>query len=417
MNNQSAKAVNQQSPHDGAETPASTSPALQASSDGPLFVFTGGGTGGHLFPGLAVAETLLAQVENARVLFLSTGRHVEEQIFKNAEVETELTPQIRLRDAIRHPFRFVTSYLKAKRIAKRIIRELKPAAIIGLGGIASVPLIRLAGGIPVVLLEQNVLPGRTTRWLAKKYPVMMSFQRTADWLPKSANHVLTGNPILESIRNLLTDSSSTGATGTTQKTLLVLGGSQGSRQVNDSVLDAVSKLRDDLSSWTIHHQTGPSESDRVRSAYDELGIGNDVQEFFTDMSSRYQQATLAISRSGATTLAELALAGVPAIFIPFPQARDDHQTLNALHYVDQGAARLIDSHQPLSVGSELRDTLNDLIRTSPDSLQAMRIRMKEQAKPNAAEEVVQAILSQCGSRAMRIVPKQSRKPSSENSDN
>ena len=180
---------------------------MKQTSCDPLFVFAGGGTGGHIFPGLAVAESLMDALPQSRILFLSTGRPVEDRIFAGADFETLLTPAIRMRDMIRHPMRFVAAFVKATSIAKRIIREQQPAAIIGLGGVASVPLIRVAKKTPVVLLEQNVLPGRTTRWLAKRHAVMLSFNRTRAWLPNSDQHIVTGNPVQKSIQALVQSAS------------------------------------------------------------------------------------------------------------------------------------------------------------------------------------------------------------------
>lgn len=364
---------------------------MKQTSCDPLFVFAGGGTGGHIFPGLAVAESLMDALPQSRILFLSTGRPVEDRIFAGADFETLLTPAIRMRDMIRHPMRFVAAFVKATSIAKRIIREQQPAAIIGLGGVASVPLIRVAKKTPVVLLEQNVLPGRTTRWLAKRHAVMLSFNRTRAWLPNSDQHIVTGNPVQKSIQALVQPASD-GRSTKSRQTLLVLGGSQGSQQVNAAVIAAVTALRSEFGAWKILHQTGAEDCERTRRAYQDLGIDHDVQEFFTDMGSIYRQATLAICRSGATTLAELALSGVPSIFIPYPNAKDDHQTLNARHFVDAQAALMVDSQDRSQVPAALQEALTTVIG-NVNTLPSMRQKMLAEGIPDAAKNVAREILN------------------------
>ena len=356
----------------------------------PLFVFAGGGTGGHLFPGIAVADALVELEPRSRILFVSTGRPVEITVLAEFGFDTQLMPTIRVSDLLRHPIRFASSFWRATRVCKQLVRDRKPAAIIGLGGVASVPLIRVAKGIPVVLLEQNVLPGRTTRWLAKQHPVLMSFERTRKWLPNSAAHVATGNPVQASIRQLFDQEPL--AEPPQKKALLVLGGSQGSKQVNDAVLACATELRGDLAGWSILHQTGPGEADRIRDAYAQLGLQFEVQEFFSNMASVYQRATIAIARSGATTLAELAIAGVPAIFIPYPEAKDDHQTLNAQHFVEAEAAFMVNSHDRENVSTELRRLLSSLVSNAPLRT-SMRTQMRAAAVPDAAQNVAREILA------------------------
>jgi UDP-N-acetylglucosamine--N-acetylmuramyl-(pentapeptide) pyrophosphoryl-undecaprenol N-acetylglucosamine transferase len=353
----------------------------------PLFVFAGGGTGGHLFPGIAVGEALKELVPDSRILFLHTGRPVEESVLADAGFETLFIPPIRTRDLLKHPLRFASAFLKATRECKRIVKDRQPAAIIGLGGVASVPLIRVARNRTVVLLEQNVLPGRTTRWLAKRHPVLMSFERTRTWLPNPHKHIVTGNPVARSIANLFRPETPLPK----KNCLLILGGSQGSSQVNEAVLSSVSELRDELKSYTIIHQTGSSDCERVRGSYQQLGLRHEVQEFFTDMADVYSKASIVVARSGATTLAELAIAGIPAIFIPYPNAKDDHQTINAQQFVESGAALLVDSHHAAHMASDLSKRLKSLI--ADDTLRkSMAGKMRSLATPDAARNVAREIL-------------------------
>jgi UDP-N-acetylglucosamine--N-acetylmuramyl-(pentapeptide) pyrophosphoryl-undecaprenol N-acetylglucosamine transferase len=368
--------------HDSSSLPKTSIPQNDS-----LFVFVGGGTGGHLVPGLAVAEALIRLVPHSTIMFLHTGREVEKTILASVDHEIQLIPLVRTRDILRHPFRFVSAFWKATRTCQKIVRHRKPTAIIGLGGVASVPMIRVAKKTPVVLLEQNVLPGRTTRWLAMRHPVLMSFEQTRDLLPNPDAHVLTGNPVSRTLCDLSVNT----VQDSDETTLLVLGGSQGSRQVNDAVIASVKQLGAAMKRVVIVHQTGSGDCDRVREAYEQMGIQHEVQEFFGDMHNLYQRATIAVARSGATTLAELAIAGIPSIFIPYPQAKDDHQTVNARQFVEAGAAVMVDSHDTANVASQLQQHLSELLNDAA-LRESMRTQLQTLAMPNAADNVAQEII-------------------------
>jgi UDP-N-acetylglucosamine--N-acetylmuramyl-(pentapeptide) pyrophosphoryl-undecaprenol N-acetylglucosamine transferase len=169
--------------------------------------------------------------------------------------------------------------------------------------------------------------------------------------------------------------------------LLVLGGSLGSRQINDSVLTAVEQCATELTDWKIIHQTGPEGADDARSLYSRLEIAHDVAPFFADLPSRLAEATLAVARAGATTLAELAAVGVPAVLVPYPTAADDHQTRNAQLFVETGAAAMVTSADGSFAPVDLVPTLKPLLADQPHLLN-MSQAMKTLARPEAAKEVV-----------------------------
>lgn len=355
-------------------------------SSSPFYLFAGGGTGGHLAPGIAVAEHLKRERPDCRIRFAGTGRRVERQMLEPAPFEYSVCQSLPLRDLLRHPLRFMISQSKAYREACRSILTDRPEAIIGLGGFASVPYALAAARhrVPCLLLEQNTIPGRANRWLARWHPICLTFEESARHLPQSARTHLTGNPLRSAIHQL---SNSEDSRMLDQPTLLVLGGSLGSRQVNGSMINALDELTEEMAGWQIIHQTGPDGVDDVRAAYSRHGIPHEVAAFFPDLSSCLNRATLVVARAGATTLAELAAVGVPAVLIPYPNATDDHQTGNALFFQRAGAAEIVRSNRRHSAPVDLAPVLKPLILSESRRSEMSRA-MKSLAKPNAAADVV-----------------------------
>lgn len=367
-----------------------------ATMAGRLFVFAGGGTGGHLAPGLAVAAELRRREPDCRIRFVGSGRPIEQQMLGDTDYEIvacDVQPLAQLR---RRPFRMLRAHWNAYQAERRCMQTDRPAAVIGLGGYASLPSMLAAKKerIPGLLLEQNAIAGRATRLLARWFPVCTTFAESVSSLPRAAIVHVTGNPLRPELIDLARtahaadEPSSPDAApqqGGAKRTLLVLGGSQGSREVNSAVLAAAEELAATLlSGWRVIHQTGPDDVAIVRSTYDRLGIEHVVEAFFGDLSSFYRDAGLCVSRAGATTLSELAAAGVPAILIPYPQAADDHQRFNANVFKDVGAAIVTD---PDSAAADVTDSLRFMLADSAKR-DAMRIAMSGQARIDAAVNVV-----------------------------
>lgn len=359
-----------------------------------LFVFAGGGTGGHLAPGIAVAAELRHREPDCRIRFIGSGRPIEERMI--APTGYELTshdapPLVQIK---RRPLHFLTAHWKAIRDARRAFLSDRPAAVIGLGGFASAPIVIAAQreGIPVVLLEQNVIPGRANWWLARRHPICVTFDETRRHLPKKATCHVTGNPLREEILALDTPESPLPSGKRDKPTLLILGGSHGSRQINESVLNAARELSKQLADWHIIHQTGPDGSDEARRLYSECNLSATVKPFFDNLPQLYEQTTLAISRAGATTLTELATAGIPSILIPYPLAAADHQTHNARAFADAGAAILIDNPTRTSEPLALTDILAELV-ARPDRLSEMATATETLARPDATRNVTEFILA------------------------
>ena len=354
------------------------------------YVFAGGGSGGHLFPAIAVARELQRRQPASRIVFVVGSRPVEQDILSREPFERRQLDAIASSELIRNPLRFGWRNWTAVRTAAKSLRELRPRVVIGCGGYISVPVAVAASRcrIPVVLLEQNVVPGRATYWLARRAnAVCTSFEETAAQLPGGCRAIVTGNPVRSEIATL----TETPRKGSKERpTLLVLGGSQGAASVNEALLRFAERHAAALAEWQIVHQTGTRDELTVRDRYAELSLNAVVSSFLVDMATAFVSADIVVSRAGATTLAELACAGRPAVLIPFPGAVRDHQRRNAESYAQTGAAVLASDGSADELTSSLLPLLSDAARR-----QRMSEQMRRFARPSAthcvADVVQQAI--------------------------
>jgi len=309
-----------------------------ATRHAPHIVFAGGGTGGHLFPGLAVAQRLTEIDPRLRITFAGSGKALERRQVALAGFEylaLRCHPWPRRLGSV---LSFVRENLAGLCASRQFLASEPVSAVVGLGGYTSVPMARMAvrQGIPLVLLEQNAVPGRATRWLARRATVVCSsYPQTQRELPAGAAVRLTGNPIRAGLRPA--DPHGT--------QLLVLGGSAGARTLNENVPQALDRVRKRLAGWKIIHQTGQSEVEPTRDRYRNLGIDAEVLGFLDDLPAVLNRTALAICRAGGTTLAELSVTGVPAILVPYPHAANDHQRRNAEAFLAAGACRVVDERQ------------------------------------------------------------------------
>lgn len=361
------------------------------------FLFAGGGSGGHLFPGIAVAEELRLQHPAVRIVFVGSTRAIESKIFEERDFEHRTTPAEPLPMLKRSPVRFLWRNWQACRTAKRLLEQLQPSAVIGLGGFASAHVVWAASRrrIPVILLEPNLIPGRTTRWLSRfASQVCVSYPEILPRLPFAKRVIVTGNPVRTEIAtfNRIENSETSLASHLVRKReLLILGGSQGAESLNEAVLAAVLELQSQFRDWTIVHQTGPRQTDFVRRRYEQMGLIATVEPFFRDLPKRYLTATLVVTRAGATTLAELACVGVPMVLVPFPNAADDHQQANAQMFADQQAAVVVKhAARAETTANSLENTLRDLINNSERRTQMSRA-ARRLARPDAARQVANVI--------------------------
>ena len=356
------------------------------------FIFAGGGTGGHLFPGVAVALELMRREPNARLLFVGSERELEQTILARHGLEHRSLPVESLRELSRHPWRFATRNWTAWRAARQMMREERPSVVIGLGGYASAPLVWQASRArcPVVLLEQNVIPGRATRWFSRSANlVCTSFAETRERLPRGVKVEVTGNPVRREIAEL---TSHRATASTAPRELLVLGGSQGADSLNEAVVATLRLLAEARSGWRVVHQTGARQVEAMRRAYAELLIDAVVEPFFDDMLARYRAASLVVSRAGATTLAELACCGLPMILLPYPHAADDHQRANALACAERGAAMVVEHLADAgATATALVDPLKSLLTNEPRRV-ALSAAARAGARPEATSAVVDRLI-------------------------
>jgi UDP-N-acetylglucosamine--N-acetylmuramyl-(pentapeptide) pyrophosphoryl-undecaprenol N-acetylglucosamine transferase len=286
--------------------------------------------------------------------------------------------------------RFANRLWQSAQAAQALLPSCHASLVIGLGGFASVPVVwaaRLAG-IPLVLLEQNVVPGRATSWLCRSANLTcLGFSDAARRLPRSAAHAVTGNPVRGSIAAMAAEAANEGA----RRSLVVLGGSQGSVALNEAFLSSVERMPAPLSGWRIVHQTGVRDADHVRRRYEACGTSAEVASFFDDPVQLYRDAGLAVSRAGALTLSELACAGVPAVLIPYPKAIRNHQRLNAYTFEHIGAARVVrQSRDPEKTTAHLQEELAALLPNS-DLRSRMARAMRSLARPDAASIVADEV--------------------------
>lgn len=343
-----------------------------------------GGTGGHLFPGIALGEALKSR--GREVMFVSGMRKVEEYIFsQNGITPLKLDVEGFVGRRVFNKFQAGYKLIKAVFRAMKIIKGYDPDVVFATGGYVSVPVIAAARLLNKVtgLHEQNSIPGVANRVLGKMVDrVFVSIKGSESWFPQE-KVVFSGNPVRESLIKSLSSRREKKGLG-----LLILGGSQGARAINELALEVVPDLLEEFKELRVIHQTGMDHYERVLEDYKKrLKVFDrlEVFPFIKDMGWAYSQADLVISRSGATTLAELFAAGLPAIFIPFPYATHDHQKKNAEAVVKQGGALLFLEREVTP--QELKKTVTELL-SSPERLKKMAKAMKSMFVPNASEIII-----------------------------
>ena len=332
-------------------------------------VFAGGGTAGHLFPGLAVAKELSANRPGVRITFAGAGKPLERQHIAAAGFDFVPVPCRPLPRKAREAIPFVVENMAGYFAAGRLLDEENIAGVVGLGGYVSVPICRAAARrrLPLVLLEQNVVPGKANRWLSHFASLICtSFVQTEERVHSRCPIRCTGNPI----RNFVVQASrlpsttetatlhSAAGTAAPRPRLIVLGGSGGARSLNENVPRALYKIRHLLNGWEILHQTGEGGVESTRELYRKFALEARVDAFWPDLPGLLAGSSLAVCRAGGTTLAELSAAATPAVLLPYPQAANNHQRKNANVYVAAGAACLLDERE---VTGRLDDRLAELL--------------------------------------------------------
>lgn len=348
-------------------------------------IVTGGGTGGHLFPAIAVARGVRQRAPESKILFIGTGRRIDNRAFAGLEFDREILNFSGVKGlGVAGAFRSAVLLPRAILKAVRILKGFRPDLVFAVGGYVTGPVLLAAKllRVPVCIHEQNSVPGLANRLAGKLADrVCISLPCAPPFTENKT--VQTGNPIR---REILDAAEKKTAADGNSATLLVLGGSQGAHKINRLMLEAATVLQGVGESIEIIHQTGRADEKMVRKGYEQIGMRAEVADFFSDMARLYERADLVLSRAGATTLAELAVMGLPAVLIPYPFAADDHQTTNARYYVRGGGA-LVFSESELDgagLGGEIAALLQDRVR-----LQTMADGMKSLGKPDATETIVE----------------------------
>jgi len=377
----------------GPSAPEATSAGYRNSgqpSNRPLrIVIAGGGTGGHLFPGIAVAQEFGTRNPASRIIFVSTGNPLERSVLSKTgyTLQTVAAAGIKGR-GLWNQIKSVAKIPKGILEANRILKNFAPDLTVGLGSYSAGPVVFAAWlrRIPIVIHEQNILPGITNRILSRfANRIYISFENTRSHIdPRKIRW--TGNPVRQEILDSGHRSIDIKTHESDAKpfTVLIIGGSQGAHKINMAVIAALDHLRH-LKYLHFIHQTGQADELLVREAYRRSKVSGTVQAFFDNMAEQYGRADLIICRAGATTVAEITALGKPAIFIPFPFAADNHQVLNAGSLSDEGAAEML-IEKDLN-GKVLSEKLNNYA-AHPAELQNMSARAKQLGKPDAAKNIV-----------------------------
>jgi UDP-N-acetylglucosamine--N-acetylmuramyl-(pentapeptide) pyrophosphoryl-undecaprenol N-acetylglucosamine transferase len=346
-----------------------------------------GGTGGHIYPGIAIANEILDRDPASEVLFVGTARGLEKRIvpengFQLALINSAGLKNVGLVGKLKGMMVLPRSFWEAR----KIIREFRPDVVVGAGGYVSGPVVMTAHfmKLPTMIMDSNALPGFANRRLARYVDkAALTFDAALPYF--GSKGIVTGNPVRKEFFTIAESRPSKPVN------VLIFGGSQGARAINNAIVEALPLLAERRADMRITHQTGEAQYEEIRLAYAESGWDDvQVREYISNMVEAFEAADLIISRAGATTCAEATAAGRAALMIPFPTAADDHQRKNAEAMAEKGAARMI--LQADLNGKVLAHEIVDLI-DDPATLARMGSAARSLARPDAAAAAVDMIES------------------------
>jgi UDP-N-acetylglucosamine--N-acetylmuramyl-(pentapeptide) pyrophosphoryl-undecaprenol N-acetylglucosamine transferase len=355
-------------------------------------IISGGGTGGHIYPAIAIANAVKAKLPDAEILFVGAEGKMEMEKVPKAGYDIIGLPiaginRSQLLANVSFPFKLIRSWWKAR----QIVKDFKPDAAVGVGGYASGPLLLVANmmGVPYLIQEQNSYAGVTNKFLARgARRICVAYPQMETFFPAS-KILMTGNPVRRDILEL--DGKREAALAhfglrTQPKTLLVIGGSQGARTINEAIDGGLTQLTQ--AGYQVIWQTGKPYIERAKKAAEFFDNQTFVSDFIYEMDLAYAAADVVVSRAGALSVSELCLAGKPAILVPLPTAAEDHQTKNAMSLVNQQAAILV--KDKLARQSLVKRTLELLENTSEQA--QLRQQILTLAKPEAAEQIAGEVI-------------------------
>jgi len=354
-------------------------------------LIAGGGTGGHLYPGLAVARELLTRRGDAHVTFVGTASGIESRVIPREGLDLDVIRSAGLKGkSLSALIRGLGLLPLSAWDAWRVLSRRRPKVVIGVGGYSSGPVVLLAAlrGMPTLLMEQNAMPGLTNRLLARVVSA------AAVTYPESLPHFagkgfVTGNPVrAQFFEGRRTHGQSDVPPRAAR--VLVFGGSQGAHAINVAMVEAAPRLAAATGRPAITHQTGERDLEMVRDGYRRAGLEARVEPFLFAMDDEMTAADLVLCRAGATTLAELVAVGRPSILVPLPTATDDHQRKNARALVAAGAARMIEQEE--LTGERLASELLALVEDAPARRQ-MEQAARRLARPDAASAIVEKVIA------------------------
>jgi UDP-N-acetylglucosamine--N-acetylmuramyl-(pentapeptide) pyrophosphoryl-undecaprenol N-acetylglucosamine transferase len=360
-------------------------------------IISGGGTGGHIYPAIAIAQTLKSIAPETEILFVGAEGKMEMEKVPKAGFEIIGLPIRGLQrslnlENLKFPFRLAASLIKAS----KIIRDFKPHVCIGVGGYASGAVMQMAvlQGVATLIQEQNSHAGLTNKWLGKFVnKICVSYPNMENYFP-AHKLVYCGNPVRKDLLDIATikeEACKFFGISPNKKTVLVVGGSLGAKSINEAVLHSIESLL--ALDFQVVWQTGSTDFGRINEAMQSKKFANQatnllVKDFIYEMKYAYSVADVVVSRAGALALSELALAAKPVILVPFPHAAEDHQTKNALSFVNQSAGILLTDRE---VKQNLQATLTDLLQNA--ALQKkLTTNIQVFARPKAAELIAEEVM-------------------------
>ena len=351
-------------------------------------LIAGGGTGGHLYPGIAVARELLRRMPHAEVTFVGTAQGIEARVIPREALTLDVIRSAGLKGkSLATLARGVTLLPLSGLDAWNVISRRRPSVVIGLGGYSSGPVVMLAAmrGISTLVMEQNAIPGFANRRLAWMVDAAaVTYEEAVPYFGDKA--FVSGNPVRP---EFFEEAHEQSISPPGAARVLVFGGSQGAHAINVAMVEAAPRLAAAAGRVAITHQTGERDLEMVRNGYERAGVAARVEPFLYHMDREMKAADLVICRAGATTLAELAAAGRPSILIPLPTATDDHQRKNAQAFVRQGAAAMVEQRELSGdrLAAELLGLADDPARRAQLAAAARTL-----ARPDAAQVIVDRVL-------------------------
>lgn len=348
-------------------------------------LFAAGGTGGHIYPAIAVANELLRRDPACEVLFVGTARGLETKIVPDNGFQLSLIDSSGLKSVgFLGKIKGLSVLPKSFLEARHLMKQFRPHVVVGAGGYVSGPVVMMAAimGIPTLVMDSNALPGFTNRQLARFVDkAALTFDDALPFFGRKG--VVTGNPVRKDFFGI----EQKERTGVFH--VLIFGGSQGARAINNAVADSLNDLTELEGNISFTHQTGEGDFEKIRELYNRSAFADaDVRPFITDMVSEFAKADVVICRAGATTCAELAAAGKAAIMIPLPTAADDHQRKNAEAMERVGAAKML-LQRDLS-GKAVADEIRALV-ANPEKIATMETAAKSVGRADAAEQTANII--------------------------